>query len=167
MILQNKRHSHETSWKNYDISPDLNNGFVVLRKRKVLDDVPSDMFSFSRAWHPTGWSRKLCSLPPPAWKTSHVALPGLLFVAATDTQGYSCALKTGLWTLKYTKEQSHIGIPSAKAFIDIIRESEMESLKYWVSPMSLTPFLPKILSARGWGTPLSDKIRKVLLDVAP
>ena len=45
----------------------------------------------------------ICSLPPlDCWKSSHVAQPGLLFLAAaTDTQGFSWALKTCLWTQKY------------------------------------------------------------------
>ena len=78
---------NDKSSKNYEISPNLNNGFVVLRKRKVLDDVPGNMFSFGRAWHPTCWeSKAMCSLPSLAWKSSHVAQPELLFVAAADTQ---------------------------------------------------------------------------------
>ena len=36
-----------------------------------------------------------------------------------------------------------------------------------VPPKSVTPFLPKILSKKGGGTPLTDKIRKVVFDVAP
>ena len=98
----------------------LHNGFVVLRKCKVLDDVPSNMFSLGGAWHPPGWSLKLHSLPSKAWNSSHVARPGLLFVAAaTDTQGYTWALETGH---KSTAEmQSHIRRP---------RKSERI---YWIS----------------------------------
>ena len=98
----------------------LHNGFVVLRKCKVLDDVPSNMFSLGGAWHPPGWSLKLHSLPSKAWNSSHVARPGLLFVAAaTDTQGYAWALETGH---KSTAEiQSHIRRP---------RKSERI---YWIS----------------------------------
>ena len=40
---------NDNSCKNYKINPNLNNGLIILRKRKVLDDIPSNMFSLSSA----------------------------------------------------------------------------------------------------------------------
>ena len=77
----------------------LHDGFVILRKSEVLDDVPGDMFSFRGAGHPISWDQRERDLFPWLTKFRKCFSRGAAraVAAATITEGRACTLKT--WRL--------------------------------------------------------------------